>query len=127
MTLRPRGRGKRSSAMSFYCIIKTELTNKKYIVAALEEMKSRGEITRYTINKRKEKIEVDREGEIVNIAKEKVGNNFEVSGISRPARMIADRLKQFYAYESIKDNLPLDFEIARETEEAGEIVILLKG
>lgn len=113
--------------MSFYCIIKTELTNKKYIVAALEEMKSRGEITRYTINKRKEKIEVDREGEIVNIAKEKVGNNFEVSGISRPARMIADRLKQFYAYESIKDNLPLDFEIARETEEAGEIVILLKG
>lgn len=113
--------------MSFYCVIKTELANKKYIIAALEEMKRRGDITTYSINKRKEEIEVDREGEIVNISREKQGVNFEVSGISRPAREIAIRLKQVYAYESIKDNLPLDFEIARETEEAGEIVILLKG
>ena len=113
--------------MSFYCVIKTELSNKKYVIAALEEMKRRGEISTYEINKRKEKIEVDRDGEIVNISREKEGNNFEVSGISRPARNLADRLKQFYAYESIKDNLPLDFEIANETEQAGEITILLKG
>ena len=36
-------------------------------------------------------------------------------------------LKQIYALESIKDNLPLDFEIAQETEIEGEIKILLKG
>lgn len=113
--------------MSFYAVIKTELSSKKYIIAALEEMKKRGEITAYTINERKEKIEVDNAGEIVNISKEKAGTNFEVSGISRAARTLTDRLKQFYAYESIKDNLPLDFEIAKETEEGGEIVILLKG
>lgn len=113
--------------MSFYCVIKTELSNKKYIIAALTEMKRREEITGYVINEKKEKIEVDRGGEIVNISREKAGSNFEVSGISRPVRALADRLKQFYAYESIKDNLPLDFEIAKETEQAGEIVILLKG
>lgn len=113
--------------MSFYCVIKTELSNKKYIVSALAEMQKRGEITKYIINEKKEKIEVDREGEIVNITKEKETNNFEVAGISRPAREIANRLKQIYAYESIKDNLPLDFEIAMETEQAGEIVIMLKG
>ncbi|HAS16662.1 MAG TPA: hypothetical protein DDX84_08450 [Nitrospiraceae bacterium] len=112
--------------MSFYCVIKTEMANKKYIIAALVEMQKRGEITNYLVNEKKEKIEVDRDGELVNITKEKATNNFEVSGISRPAREIANRLKQFYAYESIKDNLPLDFEIAKETEEAGEIVILLK-
>ena len=113
--------------MSFYCVIKTELTNKKYIIAALEEMKRRGEITNYEVNKRKEKIEVDREGEVVNIVKEKRGNNYEVAGMARTAREITQRLKQIYAYESIKDNLPLDFEIAKEVEQAGEIVILLKG
>lgn len=113
--------------MSFYCVIKTELTKKKYIIAALEEMRRHGEITNYEINERKEKIKVDREGEIVNVIKEKSGNNYEVAGIARPAREIAQRLKQLYAYESIKDNLPLDFEIAKETEQAGEIVILLKG
>jgi len=113
--------------MSFYCVIKTELSNKKYLIAALAEMQKRGEITSYIINEKKERIEVDREGEVVSIVKEKEGNNFEVAGISRPAREIADRLKQLYAYESIKDNLPLDFEIAKETEQAGEIIILLKG
>lgn len=113
--------------MSFYCVIKTELSNKKYLVAALSEMQKRGEITKYIVNEKKEKIEVNREGEIVNITKEKETNNFEIAGISRPAREITDRLKQLYAYESIKDNLPLDFEIARETEQAGEIVIMLKG
>ncbi|MBI5182299.1 MAG: hypothetical protein HZA06_05270, partial [Nitrospirae bacterium] len=61
------------------------------------------------------------------ITKEKAGNNFEVAGDSRVANAFTNRLKQFYAYESIKDNLPLDFEIAKESEEAGEIIIHLKG
>ena len=113
--------------MSFYAKIKTELANKKYIIAAIEEMKRRGELTNYQINEKKEKIEIDREGDLLAITKEKAGNNFEVSGDSRVANAFTNRLKQFYAYESIKDNLPLDFEIAKESEEAGEIVIHLKG
>ncbi|MBI5756550.1 MAG: hypothetical protein HZA12_06455 [Nitrospirae bacterium] len=113
--------------MSFYCVIKTELSKKKYIIAALAEMQRRGEITNYEISKRKEQIKVDRDGEVVTVSRGSENSNFEVAGISRPARELTDRLKQIYAYESIKDNLPLDFEIAKETEEAGEIVILLKG
>ncbi|MBI5875856.1 MAG: hypothetical protein HZB81_08480 [Deltaproteobacteria bacterium] len=112
--------------MSFYTTIKTEITNKKYVLSALEEMKRRGEITNFQLQERKEKIEVDRSGDIINIAKEKTGN-FEVAGDARVVRSFSDRLKQFYAYEAIKDNLPLDFEIAKESETAGEIVILLKG
>lgn len=112
--------------MSFYTTIKTEITNKKYILCALEEMRRRGEITNFQLNERKEKIEIDRSGDIINILKEKTGS-FEVAGDARVVRPFSDRLKQFYAYESIKDNLPLDFEIARESETAGEIVILLKG
>ncbi len=113
--------------MSFYCVIKTELSKKKYIIAALAEMQKKGEITSYTVSKTKEKIEVDREGEVVTVSRTNENTNFEVGGISRPAREISDRMKQLYAYESIKDNLPLDFEVAQETEEAGEIVITLKG
>ncbi|MFZ3090431.1 MAG: hypothetical protein WA240_07400 [Nitrospirota bacterium] len=113
--------------MSFYAVIKTELSNKRYIIAALSEMKRRGEITAYEINERKEKIEIDRDGDILTVSKEKAGENFEVGGDSRVVNTFSNRLKQFYAYESIKENLPLDFEIAKETEEAGEIKILLKG
>ena len=112
--------------MSFYTVIKTEITNKKYVIAALEEMKRRGEITNFQLHERKEKIEIDRSGDILNIAKEKTGN-FEVGGDARVVRSFSDRLKQFYAYESIKDNIPLDFEIANESEVTGEIRILLKG
>lgn len=112
--------------MSFYTTIKTEITDKKYVLSALEEMKRRGEITNFQFHEKKEKIEVDRSGDIININKEKTGN-FEVAGDARVVKSFSDRLKQFYAYETIKDNLPLDFEIAKESETAGEIVILLKG
>ena len=113
--------------MSFYCVIRTELSKKKYIIAALAEMQRKGEITSFVVNIKKEKIEVDRDGEVVTVSRANENSNFEIGGISRPAREISDRMKQLYAYESIKDNLPLDFEIANETEEAGEIVITLKG
>lgn len=112
--------------MSFYTTIKTEITEKRHVVAALEEMKRRGEITNFQAHEKKEKIEVDRSGDIINLLKEKTGN-FEVAGDARVVKSFSDRLKQFYAYEAIKDNLPLDFEIAKESETAGEIVILLKG
>jgi len=112
--------------MSFYTVIKTELSSRKYILCAMEEMKRRGEITNFHVNERKEKIDVDRSGDIINIGKEKSGN-FEVAGDARVVRQFADRFKQFYAYEAVKDNLPLDFEIAKESEEAGDILILLKG
>ncbi len=113
--------------MSFYCIIKTQLSNKKYVIAALAEMQRKGEITGYSVSKTKDKISVDREGEVVTVSRVNEQSNFEIGGISRPAREISDRMKQLYAYESIKDNLPLDFEIAKESEEAGEIHITLKG
>jgi hypothetical protein len=112
--------------MSFYTVIKTELSNKKYIICALEELKKRGEIKSFVKNEKKETFEVDRDGDIINIAKEKTGN-FEIGGDARAARNFSNKLKQFYAYESIKDNLPLDFEIAKENETAGEIQILIKG
>ena len=113
--------------MSFYCVIKTELSRRKYIIAALAEMQKKGEITSYEISKTKDKINVDRGGEVVTVSRINEKSNYEIGGIARPAREISDRMKQLYAYESIKDNLPLDFEIAKETEEAGEIVIMLKG
>jgi len=112
--------------MSFYTVIKTEITDKKYVLCALEEMKKRGEITNFQFHKKKEEIEVDRSGDILNIVREKTGN-YAVGGDARVVKSFSDRFKQFYAYESIKDNLPLDFEIARESETAGEIMILLKG
>ncbi len=111
--------------MSFYTCIKTELKNKKYLLAALEELKKRGEITNFI--KHKEKIEVDRQGDLINISVTKEGHH-EVGGDNRVVRAFSDRLKQMYALESIKDNLPLDFEVTQETETAaGEIMILLKG
>lgn len=111
--------------MSFYTVIKTELASKKYLICALEEMKKRGEIKSYVQNERKESIEIDRDGDIIKIQKEKTG--YEMGGDNRVVNSFSNRLKQFYAYESIKDNIPLDFEIAKETETAGEIQIILKG
>ena len=113
--------------MSFYTKIKTTMSNRQYIITALTELEKRGEIVSFQVNERNEAIELDRDGDILNVVQEKAGNNFEVAGDARVARTFADRLKQIYAYESIKDNIPLDFEIAEETERAGEIVILLKG
>ena len=112
--------------MSFYTVIKTELSSKKYILCALAEMKKRGELKEFVHNERKESIEVNSDGDILNIVKEKTGN-YEIGGDNRVLNRFSNRLKQFYAYESIKDNIPLDFEIAVETETEGEIRILLKG
>jgi len=113
--------------MSFYTRIKTTMSNRQYVVAALGELEKRGEIVSFQINERNGEIEVDRDGDLLNVVQEKGGNNMEVAGDARVAKTFADRLKQIYAYESIKDNIPLDFEIAEESEQAGEIVILLKG
>ena len=112
--------------MSFYTVIKTELNGKKYIICALEEMKRRGEIRTFIKNEKKDSIEIDRDGDIVTL--NKVGSgNAEMAGDNRVVQQFSGRLKQFYALEAIKDNLPLDFEIVSETETAGEIKILLKG
>jgi len=112
--------------MSFYTVIKTELTDRKYLISALEELKKRGEITSFVVNERKETIEIDRDGDIMNVIREKAGN-YQLGGDNRVVSRFSNRLKQLYAYESIKDNLPLDFEIASEVETEGEIQILLKG
>jgi len=112
--------------MSFYTVIRTQLSNKKYVICALEELKRKGEITSFVHVGKKETIEVDRDGDIMNITLEKSGN-YQVGGDNRVVNRFSDRLKQIYALESIKDNLPLDFEIAQETETEGEIKILLKG
>jgi len=113
--------------MSFYTVIQTELKNKKYVVAALMELRKRGEITACKINEKKETMEVDRSGDIIKVSKNKMGD-FELGGDNRVVQNFSNKLKQFYALESIKDNLPLDFEIVEEKETiAGEIKILLKG
>ncbi len=112
--------------MSFYTVIKTKITNRQYILSALKEMQRRGEITGFTINEKKELIEVDRAGDKIIISREKSGG-FEMSGDARVVNSFSKRLAQLYAYASIKENLPLDFEIAHESETAGEIKILLKG
>jgi hypothetical protein len=112
--------------MSFYTKLKTELKNGKYIICALEEMKKRGEIKSYVKNDRKDTMEVDRDGDIISITREKAGD-YELAGDNRVLNAFSNRLKQMYAYESIKDNLPLDLEVVNETESAGEITILLKG
>lgn len=111
--------------MSFYTKIKTELKSKKYVICALEELKRRGEIT--TFVRVKDRIEVDRDGDKIDITVSSKTGSHEVAGDNRVVRVFSDRLKQLYALESIKDNLPLDFEIAQETETTGEITILLKG
>lgn len=113
--------------MSFYTVIKTELSNKKYLICALDDMKKRGEVNSFLENERKNTIEIDRDGDIINIVKEKSGAGFELAGDNRIVQVFSNRLKQLYAYESIKDNLPLDFEIAKESETSGEIRIVLKG
>jgi len=112
--------------MSFYTCIKTKLDNRKYVVAALVEMKRRGEIVKYVENRKKETIEVDAGGDAVSVVREKSGN-YGVAGDNRVVGRFSKMLKKFYALESIKDNLPLDFEITEEQESGGEIKLLLKG
>ncbi len=112
--------------MSFYAKIETELSDKKFVICALEELKNRGEITNFRINKVKNVIEVNRDGDMINITQTKTGN-FQLAGNARIVRIFSKRLKQFYAYASIKEQLPFDFEIAQESEVAGDIMILLKG
>lgn len=112
--------------MSFYTKIQTEIKDKQLLICALEELKHRGEISEFTLNAKKESIEVDRDGDILNIAKEKTGL-FNLSGDNRVIGSFSKRLTQIYAYEAIKENLPLDFEIIQENEIAGEIKIILKG
>lgn len=111
--------------MSFYCVIKTEIKNKRHLVAALEEMRKRGELTKHE-EKKKQTIEVDRDGEKIDIKPDKEGN-YQVAGDARLVRNFSNRLKQMYALETIKENMPLDFELAQEVEQGGEIKILLKG
>lgn len=113
--------------MSFYCVIKTEIKNRKYLVAALHELKERGELSSVEHNERKETFDLDQDGDKIKISKERKTGNFEVGGDARVVRRFSNRLKQMYALESIKDNMPLDFEIAQENEQGGEIRILLKG
>jgi hypothetical protein len=89
-------------------------------------MQKRGEVTRFLVDKKKDQIEIDRDGDSIIISRGKSGN-FEVTGDARIVRSFSKRLTQLYAYSAIKENLPLDFEIAHESEVAGEIKILLKG
>lgn len=112
--------------MSFYCVIKTEISNRKHLVAALAELKRRGELTKVEHNERKDTTEVDRDGEKITVSRDKEGN-YQVGGDARVVKGFSNRLKQMYALEAIKENMPLDFEIAEETETAGEIRIILKG
>jgi hypothetical protein len=111
--------------MSFYTVIQTEIKDKQLLICALEELKQRGEITEFVQNEKKETIEIDRDGDIVNVAKEGTGL-FNMSGDNRVVGSFSRRLAQIYAYEAIKENLPLDFEMVEDTEVAGEIRILLK-
>ncbi len=112
--------------MSFYTKIQTEIKDKQLLICALEELKHRGEITEFSLNAKKGSIEVDRDGDVVNIAKEKTGL-YNMAGDNRVVGSFSKRLTQIYAYEAIKENLPLDFEITEDMEIAGEIKILLKG
>jgi hypothetical protein len=113
--------------MSFYTVIQTELKNRKYVLAALMELKKRGEITECKVNEKRGTMEVDRSGDKIKISENKRGA-FELGGDNRVVQSFSNKLKQYYALESIKDHLPLDFEIAEEKETIdGEIKILLKG
>ena len=111
--------------MSFYLKLQVQIDNKKYLIAALKEMQKNGELTRYEENEKKGSIEVDRSGDVIKIIEAKLGG-YELGGDATVVKSFADRLKQVYALESIKDNMPLDFEIVQETESAGEILLLLK-
>ncbi len=112
--------------MSFYTVIETELKSEQFIICAVKELAKRGEIASFEVNKKKEIIKIDRDGDIINITKSKTGN-YQVEGDARIVNAFAKRFKQIYAYESIKENLPLDFEIIEENEVGGEMKILLKG
>lgn len=112
--------------MSFYTEIKTELSSKPLVISALEELKRRGEISSLQLLEKKGKIKIDRDGDIILISQTTEGM-MQVEGDSRVVNAFANRLKQMYAYESIKQSLPLDFEIAEESELAGNISIVLKG
>ena len=112
--------------MSFYTTIKTELASKATVILALKELETRGEIRAFEELKKKDRIEIDRSGDIISITKSKTGE-LQLEGDARIVKTFLSRLKQIYAYESIKENLPLDFEIAEETEIGGDITITLKG
>ncbi len=112
--------------MSFFTVLKTEISNKDNMILALRSLEESGEIQRLTINEAKESIEVDRDGDIMTIEKEKTGT-YNVAGNNTAVEPFSKRLKQIYALQTIKENLPLDFEISEESEIAGEIRILLKG
>lgn len=111
--------------MSFYLKLKVQIRNRKYLIAALKELAKNGELSKFEENEKKETIEVDRHGDVIKIIKDKLGG-YELGGDASVVKSFADRLKQVYALQSIKDNLPLDFEIVQETESAGEIILLLK-
>ncbi|MBI5598344.1 MAG: hypothetical protein HY890_01245 [Deltaproteobacteria bacterium] len=113
--------------MSFYTVIKTELKNKKYVIAALEELKARGEISRYEEILKKNRIKVNRGGDAIEIVMDIKTGNVHVEGDARVVEDFTKRLKQLYAYASIKENLPFDFEIANERDIAGDITLVLKG
>ncbi|MCK4739800.1 MAG: hypothetical protein KAT46_07605 [Deltaproteobacteria bacterium] len=112
--------------MSFYTKISTEITERKILISALEEMKKRGEITSFVSNPKTSDIEVDRAGDLVNLTQEEEGH-FVLGGDKLVVGPLTNRVKQFYALEAIKEHLPLDFEIATEEESAGEIKLILKG
>ncbi len=112
--------------MSFFTVVRTELKNKELLIKALEELKERGEITEYELLPVKDKIRVDRDGDILTLVLDETGC-FQIQGDARVVSQFSKRLKQIYAYVGIKEHLPLDFEIAEEKESAGSISILLKG
>lgn len=114
--------------MSFYCVMKTEIKNRKYLIAALAELEKRGEVQEVVHNERKETFDIDRAGDKLKVEQDRKSGAYQVGGDARVVKAFSDRLKQLYALESIKDNMPLDFEIAEEQETAaGEIKIMLKG
>ncbi len=112
--------------MSFYTVVSTELKNREYIISAITELVDRGEAHGYKIIEKNDNIVVERGGEKIVISVNELGE-YQVEGDSRVVEAFAKRLKQMYAYASIKANLPLDFEISSEKEFAGDITLLLKG
>ncbi len=113
--------------MSFYCVIQTKISNKHHLIAALTELRRRGELSSVEHNERKETFEVDRDGDKLKISQNKKTGDFEIGGDNRVVNRFANRLKQMYALEAIKENMPLDFEVVEEEESGGEIRILLKS
>ena len=112
--------------MSFFTVVKTELKNRELLIKALEELKERGEITEYEQIAHKDRIKVDRDGDILTLVLDRAGC-YQIEGDARVVSQFSKRLKQIYAYVGIKEYLPLDFEVAEEKESAGSISILLKG